>query len=62
VGGYEGMKAREAKIPLAAKPRLSEAAERMARLYETWGMPETTDGWKRKLGLADLPADVFARP
>jgi serine/threonine protein kinase/tetratricopeptide (TPR) repeat protein len=62
VSGYEGMKAREAKIPAVGKPRLPEAAERVVRLYEAWGKPGKADVWKRKLGLADLPEDVFARP
>jgi eukaryotic-like serine/threonine-protein kinase len=35
--GYEGMKAREAKIPAPAKKRLAEAAERVVKLYEVWG-------------------------
>jgi hypothetical protein len=32
------------------------------RLYATWGRPEQARAWKAKLGLTDLPADVFARP
>jgi len=61
VQGYEGMKAREAKIPAQAKPHLAEAAERVVRLYEAWGKPSQAAAWKDKLGLADLPAEVFAR-
>jgi len=62
IGGYEGMRARDAKIPPPAKPRLREAAERVVRLYQAWNKPENTNEWKVKLGLADLPAEVFARP
>jgi serine/threonine protein kinase len=62
IGGYEGLKAREAKIPPQAKPRLTEAAERVVRLYEAWSKPEQAALWKAKLGLADLPEKVFARP
>jgi hypothetical protein len=62
VQGYEGIKARAAKVPTADKPRLPEAAERVVRLYEAWGRPEQAKAWKEKLGLADLPEDVFARP
>ena len=62
VQGYEGMRAREAKIPAPNKPRLFEAAERVTRLYEAWGKPAQAQAWKEKLGLADLPADVFTRP
>jgi hypothetical protein len=36
VAGYEGLKAREARIPPPGKPRLTEAAERVVRLYEEW--------------------------
>jgi hypothetical protein len=31
-------------------------------LYEAWGRPEQARAWKARLGLADLPDDVFARP
>jgi len=60
--GYEGMKAREAKIPAPGKPFLAEAAARVVRLYEACHRPAQAAEWKRKLGLSDLPADVFARP
>jgi hypothetical protein len=61
--GYEGIKSRDAKIPALFKlPRLSEAAERVVRLYEAWGKPAQAAVWKAKLGVADLPSDVFARP
>jgi eukaryotic-like serine/threonine-protein kinase len=60
VAGYEGMKARETKIPAAGRPRLAEAAVRVVRLYEGWGKPEHTAAWKTRLGLSDLPANVFA--
>jgi hypothetical protein len=56
------MKAREAKIPAQGRPRLLEAAVRAVQLYEAWGQPEKATEWKARLGLADLPADVFAGP
>jgi non-specific serine/threonine protein kinase/serine/threonine-protein kinase len=62
VGGYEGMQARAARIPASGRSRLSEAAERVVRLYEAWGRREQARAWAERLGLADLPADVFARP
>jgi hypothetical protein len=31
-------------------------------MYEAWGKPGKAAEWKSKLGLTDLPADVFARP
>jgi serine/threonine protein kinase/tetratricopeptide (TPR) repeat protein len=62
IEGYEGMKAREATIPTKARPRLVEAAEDVVRLYEASGQREKLRAWKEKLGLADLPADVFTHP
>jgi tetratricopeptide (TPR) repeat protein/tRNA A-37 threonylcarbamoyl transferase component Bud32 len=62
VRGYEGLKARQAKIPSSSKRQLLEAAERVVRLYETWDRPDQAAAWKVKLGMPDLPADVFARP
>jgi hypothetical protein len=34
----------------------------VVRLYEVWGKPDQSAAWKARLGLADLPDDVFARP
>ena len=62
VAGYEGMKAREARIPVPKRSRLLEAAERVVHLYEAWNKPEQAESWKAKLGLPDLPANVFATP
>ena len=62
LAGYEGMKAREAKIPTGGKPRLTDAERRVVRLYEGWGKLDHAKVWREKLGLADLPAEVFARP
>jgi eukaryotic-like serine/threonine-protein kinase len=45
--GYEGMKAREAKIPVPAKPRLSEADEQVVQLYEALGKPDQAALGKR---------------
>jgi serine/threonine protein kinase/tetratricopeptide (TPR) repeat protein len=63
VQGYEGMKQREGKIPPdVAKVRLTQALERLVQLYEDWGHPEKAAAWKARLGLVDLPENVFARP
>src|SRR5262249_31154385 len=58
VSGYEGLKAREAAIPRAAKPRLSEAADRVVRLYEQWGRPDDATAWRIRLGVAYLDATM----
>jgi serine/threonine protein kinase len=62
VAAYEGMKAREAQITAQQKLHLRKAAERVVHLYEGWGRPEEAAAWKARLGMPDLPADVFAPP
>ena len=49
VSGYEGLKAREAKIPPPGRPRLAEAGERVVRLYEDWGKKDKAAEWRAKL-------------
>jgi hypothetical protein len=49
VSGYEGMKAREARIPRPSKPSFTEAAERVVRLYEEWGKKEKAAEWRTRL-------------
>jgi eukaryotic-like serine/threonine-protein kinase len=63
LSGYEGMKAREAKIPQPEEWKLTKAGERIVELYEAWGKPDQAADWRKKLGLTspDFPADVFAR-
>jgi hypothetical protein len=61
VAGYEGMIAREQQVPAAQRSRLREAAERVVRLYEVWNKPLDAARWKSKVGMRDLPGDVFAR-
>jgi hypothetical protein len=39
-----------------------QAGQRVLQLYETWGRPEEAAAWKVRLGLAELPEDVFAPP
>jgi hypothetical protein len=62
VRGYEGMKARETKMPQEGRPRLLAAAKQIVRLYEAWGKPEQAKAWALLIDLADLPAEVFAGP
>jgi tetratricopeptide (TPR) repeat protein len=49
VSGYDGMKAREAKIPSPSKPRLSDAAGRIITLYDAWGKNDKAAEWRAKL-------------
>jgi hypothetical protein len=34
----------------------------VVRLYENWNKPGQVAAWKARLGIPDLPADVFTRP
>ena len=63
IEGYEGMKAREAKVPPRAKVRLTEAGARVVDLYESWGQPDKASEWRVKVAprAAELPADPFAQ-
>jgi serine/threonine protein kinase len=60
--GYDGLKAREAKIPFPRKDSLASAAARIVKLYEAWGKPEQAEDWRRRSSLMspELPDDVFA--
>ena len=50
VQGYEGLEAREGRIPrLYARHHVAEAGRRIVRLYEAWGRPEKAAEWRAKL-------------
>jgi hypothetical protein len=49
VEGYSGLKARAAKIPPAAQPRLAEAIRRLVDLYTAWEKPEEAEKWRTEL-------------
>ena len=49
IGGYEGMKQHAARIPAQFKHYLTEAGERVVRLYEAWGKPEKAAEWRASL-------------
>jgi hypothetical protein len=56
IKGYEGMKQRAAKIPAPLKHHLTEAGERVVRLYDEWSKPEEAAQWRAKL-VRELPAE-----
>jgi serine/threonine protein kinase/tetratricopeptide (TPR) repeat protein len=58
LSGYEGLKAREAKIPPAIKVHLTRAGERVIRLYESTGRQKQADEWRTRL---NPPANVSER-
>ena len=47
--GYEGMKQREAKIPVNSKVRLTEALDRLVQLYDATGRPDQAEAYRRRL-------------
>jgi len=47
--GYRALKASEASMPPQALPRVSEALERLIRLYETTGRDADAATWRREL-------------
>ena len=49
LAGYEGLKQREAKIPVNGKGRLAESLERLANLYEATGDKDKAAKWRNKL-------------
>ncbi len=49
LAGYEGLKAREAKLPPSAIARLPEAADRVIELYLSWGKAEEAARWRARL-------------
>jgi eukaryotic-like serine/threonine-protein kinase len=62
IDGYEGLKEREERIPAVwREKRPAQAGARIVELYDAWGKPDKAARWRAKLGLADLPADVFSQ-
>ncbi len=49
LAGYEGLKAREARIPVPSRYRLAEAGERLVQLYEAWDQQEKAREWRQKM-------------
>ena len=50
IDGYQGLRAREATIPVSRRSEIRSAAERVARLYQDWGKPEEAAAWMRSAG------------
>jgi hypothetical protein len=58
--GYEGLKAREAKIPASRKDALAEAAARIVPFYKAWGQNDKAAEWRSRL--AKAPAEAKHQP
>jgi tetratricopeptide (TPR) repeat protein len=54
LAGFEGMKKREEKIPAQGRPRLKEAMQNLARLYEETERSDQAAQWKQQLADFDL--------
>jgi tRNA A-37 threonylcarbamoyl transferase component Bud32 len=52
VGGYQGMKERQAKMPPQSRGRLTEALERLVQLYEATGKSDEAAKWRKELDAA----------
>jgi TolA-binding protein len=51
--GHEGLRQQASNIPRAVRQqRLTEAVERLVRLYDAWGKKDKADEWRKKLGEA----------
>jgi eukaryotic-like serine/threonine-protein kinase len=58
--GYEGMKARESKIPAPSRKALAEAIDRIIRLYDARGDKGRADEWRKKKLSSDHKQNVNA--
>ena len=61
LGGYDGMTAREARIPASEKSRVAEAGAWIVSLYDGWGKKDKADEWRAKLGAAAGPRPPVGR-
>ena len=50
IGGYDGIKARERKVPAPLKKELAAALTRIVPLYEAWGKADKAAEWRAKPG------------
>jgi serine/threonine protein kinase/tetratricopeptide (TPR) repeat protein len=62
VQGYERIKRQEARLPVEARPRLTEALERLVQLYDAWGKPDQAARWRKELQTAGQKKKSPLRP
>src|SRR6185369_6119512 len=55
IAGYEGLKAREGKMPAHRKKDLAAAASRIILLYDAWDQPEKANRWRQELAPSGDP-------
>jgi hypothetical protein len=54
-------KTRTSTISLGDRVLERSTAESLVQLYDAWGKKDMAREWKMKLGLLNVPADVFAQ-
>jgi tRNA A-37 threonylcarbamoyl transferase component Bud32 len=52
LSGYEGLLARESRIPAPNRSAVDRAGQRIIQLYENWAKPEAAAEWRGKLQLS----------
>jgi tetratricopeptide (TPR) repeat protein len=57
LAGYEGIKQREAKIPVPAKKDLTKALDQLVQLYDAWGKPDRAAHWRAELEKLPKPPE-----
>jgi eukaryotic-like serine/threonine-protein kinase len=62
VEGYEGLKQRQARIPKEGAFVLTNAMERLVRLYDAWGKKGQATQWQKKLEAYNEALKKPARP
>jgi tetratricopeptide (TPR) repeat protein len=60
IKGLEGLKRCESTIPATARSYLTQAGQRLVSLYHTLGEEDEADKWRARLGLPELPTNVFS--
>ena len=66
LSAYGALKTREKTMAPRFKRLVSEAADRLIRLYDAWGKPDQSDAWRRQPSPrppnGELPPNPFAEP
>lgn len=57
LAGYEGIKQRQADLPVQDRRQLDRARKRLVRLYEAWGKDDEAAKWRQKSAAAAAPTD-----
>ena len=60
--GYEGLRQCQGKMSMDERVRLTEALERLVRLYEAAGQKDQAEEWRKKLEEAKAAAKPPAKP